>query len=45
MTLAEEKSTNPFLRAPHLKGAIMLPDASDWEAFADLRQRKDNFKG
>lgn len=45
MTLAEEKSTNPFLRAPHLKGAIMLPDASDWEAFADLRKRKDNFKG
>ena len=45
MTLAEEKSTNPFLRAPQLKGAIMLPDASDWEAFADLRKRKDTFKG
>jgi hydroxyacylglutathione hydrolase len=45
MTLAAEKSTNPFLRAPQLKGAIMLPDASDWEVFADLRKRKDNFKG
>lgn len=45
MTLRLEKQTNPFLRAPELKGAIMLPDATDWEAFADLRKRKDNFKG
>ena len=45
MTLAQEKATNPFLRAPELKGAIMLPNASDWEAFADIRSRKDNFKG
>jgi hydroxyacylglutathione hydrolase len=45
MTLRVEKETNPFLRAPHLKGAVMLPDALDWEAFADIRTRKDNFKG
>lgn len=45
MTLRQEKETNPFLRAPELKGAIMLPDAADWEAFADIRARKDSFKG
>ncbi|GAM98344.1 hydroxyacylglutathione hydrolase [alpha proteobacterium U9-1i] len=45
MTLRVEKETNPFLRARDLKGAIMLPHAEDWEAFADLRRRKDNFKG
>jgi hydroxyacylglutathione hydrolase len=45
MSLRVEKETNPFLRAPALKGAIMLPNAEDWEAFADLRKRKDNFKG
>jgi hydroxyacylglutathione hydrolase len=44
MTLRVEKETNPFLRARELKGAIMLPNAEDWEAFADLRKRKDNFK-
>jgi len=44
MTLRVEKATNPFLRAPELKGAIMLPEAQDWEAFADLRARKDRFK-
>ncbi|MGQ0531275.1 MAG: hydroxyacylglutathione hydrolase [Caulobacteraceae bacterium] len=45
MTLRVEKETNPFLRAPELKGAVMLPNAQDWEAFADIRRRKDNFKG
>lgn len=45
MTLRVEKETNPFLRAPELKRAIMLPNAQDWEAFADIRKRKDNFKG
>ncbi len=44
MSLRQEKETNPFLRAPDLKAAIMLPDAEDWEAFADLRARKDVFK-
>jgi len=40
MTLDVELRTNPFLRAPLLKAA----GASDVEAFADLRRRKDAFK-
>lgn len=44
MTLDLELRTNPFLRAPQLKHSIMQPDATDVEAFADLRKRKDNFK-
>ena len=40
MTLRIEKETNPFLRAPAL-----MPEIADWEAFADIRKRKDNFKG
>jgi hydroxyacylglutathione hydrolase len=45
MKLDTELKTNPFLRAPQLKHSIMRPDASDVEAFADLRRRKDTFKG
>jgi len=45
MTLGQEKATNPFLRAPLLKDAIAAPNAQDWEAFAEIRSRKDNFKG
>jgi len=44
MTLDIELKTNPFLRAPLLKHSIMKPDATDVEAFADLRARKDSFK-
>jgi hydroxyacylglutathione hydrolase len=44
MTLRLEKQTNPFLRAPQLKAAIGLPNAADWEAFAEVRKRKDIFK-
>jgi len=44
MILDVELRTNPFLRARELKGSIMMPDATDVEAFADLRKRKDNFK-
>ncbi len=43
-TLALELATNPFLRAPLLKQAIGMPDVEDWEAFAEIRRRKDNFK-
>jgi hydroxyacylglutathione hydrolase len=39
MRLGEEKATNPFLRAPQL-----LPHLADWEAFAEIRKRKDTFK-
>ncbi len=44
MSLRQEKQTNPFLRAPELKAAIMMSGAPDWEAFGALRARKDNFK-
>ena len=44
MTLAQEKATNPFLRAPNLKATIGLANAPDWEAFAALRKMKDNFR-
>ncbi len=44
-TLAEELATNPFLRArlPDVKSTIGLPQASDAEAFAEIRSRKDRF--
>jgi hydroxyacylglutathione hydrolase len=43
--LSGELATNPFLRArlPHIKALIGLPDASDAEAFAEIRARKDKF--
>ena len=44
-TLAEEKATNPFLRArlSELKRAIDMEGAGDIEAFAEIRRRKDRF--
>lgn len=44
-TLDEERATNPFLRAflPQVKAAIGLPDATDTDAFAEIRSRKDRF--
>ena len=44
-TLAEEKRTNPFLRAdlPELKAAIGMSGASDVDVFAEVRARKDRF--
>jgi len=44
-TLAEEKATNPFLRAadPSLKAALGMAGATDGECFAELRARKDRF--
>lgn len=39
-TLAEEKATNPFLRAPNLR-----PGLPPHEAFAALRGEKDSFRG
>src|SRR5262245_58010419 len=44
MTLSVEKQTNPFLRAPVLKSSVGLPNAQDWEVFAEIRARKDRFK-
>ena len=44
-TLAEERATNPFLRAhlPGVKAAVDRAGASDAEAFAEIRRRKDRF--
>ncbi len=44
-TLADELATNPFLRAhlPSVKAAIQMKDATDVEAFAEIRRRKDAF--
>ena len=40
-TIAAEKATNPFLRAPRLRPNA----ASPAEAFAEIRAAKDSFKG
>jgi hydroxyacylglutathione hydrolase len=41
--LSLEKATNPFLRAPLLKAALGMADASDAAAFTEIRARKDKF--
>ncbi len=43
--LSEELATNPFLRASdaHVKASLGLPDATDAEAFGEIRTRKDRF--
>ncbi|MEM7423388.1 MAG: hydroxyacylglutathione hydrolase [Pseudomonadota bacterium] len=45
VTMAEEKATNPFLRAvePSVKAAIGLAGADDASTFAEVRRRKDAF--
>lgn len=40
-TIALEKATNPFLRAPHLRPGAATPA----QAFAEIRAAKDGFKG
>ncbi|SUZ30941.1 Hydroxyacylglutathione hydrolase [Roseibaca ekhonensis] len=44
-TMAEEKATNPFLRAsdPSMKSSLGMDRATDAETFAELRARKDRF--
>ncbi|MEA3226728.1 MAG: hydroxyacylglutathione hydrolase C-terminal domain-containing protein, partial [Planctomycetota bacterium] len=44
-TMLQERTTNVFLRAgtPELKAALNMPQAKDFEAFAELRRRKDIF--
>lgn len=44
-TIAEEKATNPFLRAtrPGVKAAVGLVGADDASTFAEVRRRKDAF--
>ena len=44
-TIAEEKKTNPFLRAgdSKFKEAVGMPDSDPVEVFASIRELKDNF--
>lgn len=44
-TLAEERATNPFLRAdaPALQARLGMAGADPMEVFAELRRRKDTF--
>ncbi|MEL7153984.1 MAG: hydroxyacylglutathione hydrolase [Pseudomonadota bacterium] len=45
VSMAEEKATNPFLRAVEgsVKAAVGLSGADDASTFAEVRRRKDNF--
>lgn len=45
-TLAEERRTNPFLRAadPYLRARLGLQHATEAEAFTEIRRRKDRFR-
>lgn len=44
-TILQERTTNVFLRAaaPEVKAAVGMEQAKDFEAFAELRRRKDIF--
>ncbi|HWA63826.1 MAG TPA: hydroxyacylglutathione hydrolase [Caulobacteraceae bacterium] len=44
-TIALEKATNPFLRAPLLAAKVGKAGAPDFEAFGAVRAAKDSFKG
>ncbi|QXP84962.1 hydroxyacylglutathione hydrolase [Methylococcus sp. Mc7] len=46
-SLGEELATNPFLRpeSPEIREGLGLPDAPDVEVFAEIRRRKDVFRG
>src|SRR5690606_32283214 len=46
-TIGEELKTNPFLRpdSAEIRQGLGLQQASEAEVFAELRRRKDSFKG
>lgn len=46
-TIGQERATNPFLRAadPGIRHRLGMADAGDAEVFAELRARKDRFRG
>lgn len=44
-TVALEKATNPFLRAPRLAARLGVPAEPAYQAFAAVRAAKDAFKG
>lgn len=43
--LGQEKATNPFLRvsSPAIRQRLNMADKADFEVFAEVRRRKDNF--
>ena len=45
VSMAEEKATNPFLRAvePSVKASVGLSGSDDASTFAEVRRRKDSF--
>lgn len=45
VSMAEERATNPFLRAvePSVKEAVGLPGGDDAAVFGEVRRRKDSF--
>ncbi len=46
-TIASELAANPFMRAEEfsVKAAVGMPDADPADVFAEIRMRKDTFKG
>jgi hydroxyacylglutathione hydrolase len=46
-TIAQEKATNPFLRAddPAVAAAMGMPGADPAAVFTEMRERKNNFRG
>jgi hydroxyacylglutathione hydrolase len=44
-TIALEKATNPFLRAPALAERVGAAGEPDYVAFGAVRAAKDNFRG
>ena len=45
--LGDELATNPFLRphSPEIRRRLGLEDVTDWRVFAEIRHRKDSFRG
>jgi hydroxyacylglutathione hydrolase len=46
-TLLMERQTNPFLRVdqPDIRRRLGMDHATNAEVFAEIRRRKDHFKG
>jgi hydroxyacylglutathione hydrolase len=46
-TVADELKTNPYMRcdSPEIRANLNMPQATDAEIFAEIRTRKNNFKG
>jgi hydroxyacylglutathione hydrolase len=46
-TIGEELQTNPYLRcdSPEIRRVLGMEASTDAEVFAEIRTRKNNFKG